>query len=46
MEQRAEDKAKGKKFASMNLLEKCTFVGKAFVFIVSMGFLYPNIFSE
>jgi hypothetical protein len=46
MEQRDEDKAKGKKFASMNFFEKCMFVGKAFVFIVTMGFLYPNIFSE
>jgi hypothetical protein len=46
MEQRADDKAKGKKFASMSFLEKCTFVGKAFVFIASMGFLYPNIFSD
>ncbi len=35
-----------KKFGDMNGIEKITFVGKAFVFFLSSGFIFPSMFSD
>lgn len=36
----------GKRFADMTGAEKITFLGKAFIMLVTGGFAYPNIFVE
>lgn len=33
-------------FKQMNLGQKCVFVGKAALCILSFGFIYSNIFSD
>lgn len=33
-------------FKNMNFLQKIVFAGKAVIFFVTMGFVYPNIFNE
>lgn len=35
-----------RKWRDMTLWEKVKFVGKAFVFFVTGGFAYPNLFSD
>jgi hypothetical protein len=34
------------KFSEMNFFGKIKFVGKVFVFLLSFGFIFPNIFSD
>jgi hypothetical protein len=34
------------KFADMSSFGKIKFVGKVVVFLLSFGFIYPNIFSD
>jgi hypothetical protein len=34
------------KFSEMNFFGKIRFIGKVFVFLLSFGFIYPNIFSD
>ena len=34
------------KFKDMSLLQKLTHVGKAMLFLLTLGFCYPNIFSD
>jgi hypothetical protein len=41
-----DNKTTGKKFSQMNAGEKVKFIGKAFVFLISGGMMYPNIFSD
>jgi hypothetical protein len=35
-----------KKFSEMSFFEKIKFIGKVAVFLLSFGFIYPNIFSD
>jgi hypothetical protein len=35
-----------KKFSQMNVFEKIKHIGKVAVFLLSFGFIYPNIFSD
>jgi hypothetical protein len=43
-----EDKnaVKEQKFSEMSAIGKLRFVGKVIVFLLSFGFIYPNIFSD
>ena len=34
------------KFRDMSVLQKLVHLGKAVLFILSLGFCYPNIFSD
>jgi len=34
------------KFKDMNFWQKCVFVGKVSVFVLTMGFVYPNILLD
>jgi hypothetical protein len=36
----------GQKFGDMSAAEKLVFLGKVCVFLVTAGFVYPNIFVE
>jgi hypothetical protein len=33
-------------FGKMSLVQKCVFVGKATIFVLSFGFAYSHIFTE
>jgi hypothetical protein len=44
MEQR--NAAQEPKFSEMSVFGKITFIGKVVVFLLSFGFIYPNIFSD
>lgn len=33
-------------FKNMSFLQKIVFSGKAVVFFITMGFVYPNIFTD
>ena len=35
-----------KKFSQMSVFEKIKHIGKVVVFLLSFGFIYPNIFSD
>jgi hypothetical protein len=35
-----------KKWREMRVWEKLVFIGKAFVFVLTGGFAYPNLFSD
>ena len=34
------------KFKDMNIVQKLAHVGKAMLFVFSLGFCYPNIFTD
>lgn len=36
----------GRKFSQMTGMEKIKHIGKVFVFIITAGMAYPNIFSD
>ncbi len=36
----------GRKFSEMTGVEKLKHIGKVFVFIITAGIAYPNIFSD
>lgn len=36
----------GKRFSTMTSREKISFIGKAFVFFLSGGFVYPTIWTD
>jgi len=38
--------AQDPKFSDMSVFGKIKFVGKVVVFLLSFGFIYPNIFSD
>jgi hypothetical protein len=42
----APEKLTGKSFGEMSGSEKLTFIGKAFVMLLTGGFVFPNIFVE
>ena len=44
--QNDSNKVTGQKFADMSAVEKLVFLGKVCVFLVTAGFVYPNIFAD
>ena len=34
------------RFRNMSPLRKLTYIGKALLFVLSLGFIYPNTFSD
>ena len=34
------------KFSNMRALQKIAFIGKTCVFLLTMGFAYPNLFND
>jgi hypothetical protein len=42
----SESSANGKKWHDMTAGEKATFVGKLFVALCTLGFVYPNVMND
>ena len=43
---KSPDAQPAKKFAQMTPSEKCKHIGKVFVFFLTLGFIFPTLFSD